>query len=343
MFLNTDYIEPAELTGFARAALADLDENQFTLSRWLPNTLVDDLEYRFTRGGAEGLMRAATFRAYDTEARMTKRPGVSRVSGELPPISRKIRLGEYDRLRQRKLEAKIGDQIFGDAERVVREIAARLEIARGQALVTGTVSINEDGVVASVDFGRNAAHTVTLSGTDLWSDLDDSDPVEDLLTWSETYSNNNQGREPGAIVTSKQVVSLLIRNEKVRNYIFNGQPGGPAIVTRDALQAVLTAHGLPQIYTYEAQVIPDGGSATRVIAADKVLLLPAPGDDSAGRTLYGTPAESFEPDYGLAGEEAGIVSGVYRSVDPVALWTHASAIALPILGDPDLTFVADVL
>jgi hypothetical protein len=340
MFLNTDYIEPAELTGFARAALADQDENQFTLSRWLPNSLVDDLEYRFTRGGAEGLMRAATFRAYGTEARLTKRPGVSRVSGELPPISRKIRLGEYDRLRQRKLETKIGDQIFGDTERVVREIAARLEIARGQALVTGAVSINEDGVIASVDFGRNAAHT-TAPAT-LWSDVTNSDPIVDLLGWVETYEANNQGRSPGAILTSRQVVSLLVRNAKVRAYITNGQPG-PAIVTRDALQAVLTAHGLPQIYTYEAQVIPDGGSATRIIAADKVLLLPAPNDDSAGRTLYGTPAEAFEPAYGLAGEEAGIVAGVYSAVDPVSLWTHASAIALPILGDPDLTFVADVL
>jgi hypothetical protein len=342
MFLNTDYIDPAELTGYARAALADIDQNQFTLSRWLPNQLVDDLEYRFTRGGAEGLLEAATFRAYDTEARMARRPGISRVTGELPPISRKIRLGEYDRLRQRKLEAKVGDQIFSDAERVVRAIAARLELARGQALVTGAVTLNEDGVVASVDFGRNAGHTVTLAGGDLWSATATATPIEDLLGWVETYKANNFGVAPGAILISTQVLSLLVRNAEVRAFITNGQPG-PAIVTRDALQAVLTAHGLPTIYTYDAQLKPDNGVATRVIAADKVLLLPAPGDSSAGATLYGTPAESFEPDFGLAGEEAGIVSGVYKSVDPVALWTLASAIALPILGQPDLTFVADVL
>lgn len=339
MFLNTDYIDPAELTGFARAAVADLDVNQFTLSRWLPNELVDDLEYRFTRGGAEGLLEAATFRAYDTEARLARRPGLARVTGELPPISRKIRLGEYDRLRQRKLEAKIGDQIFGDAERVVRAIAARLELARGEALVTGAVSLNEDGVVASVDFGRAAGHTTAPGVT--WANPA-APIVSDLLTWKETYENANAGRSPGAILTSNTVVSWMVRNTEVRAFATNNATG-PAIITQDALQAVLSAHGLPTIYTYNAQIKPDNAAAQRVIAADKVLLLPAPGDDSAGRTLYGTPAEAFEPEFGLAGEEAGIVAGVYKDVDPVALWTLASAIALPILGQPDLTFVADVI
>lgn len=339
MFLNTDYIDPAELTGFARAALADLDENQFTLSQWLPNELVDDLEYRFTRGGAEGLLEAATFRGYDVESRFARRPGVSRVSGELPPISRKILLGEYDRLRQRKLEAKIGDTIYSDAERVVRSIAARLELARGQALVTGAVTLDEDGVVASVDFGRTAGHTTAPATS--WANPA-APIVSDLLTWKETYENNNNGVSPGAILTSNTVVSWMVRNTEVRAFATN-TAAGPAIVTRDTLQAVLAAHGLPQIYTYNAQLKPDNAAAVRVIAADKVLLLPAPGDNSAGRTLYGTPAEAFEPDYGLAGEEAGIVAGVYKRNDPVGIFTHASAIALPILGQPDLTFVADVI
>ena len=40
---------------------------------------VDDLVYRFTRGG-EGLADAATFRAYDAESSIGKRPGVARAS-----------------------------------------------------------------------------------------------------------------------------------------------------------------------------------------------------------------------------------------------------------------------
>src|SRR5688500_3455085 len=106
MLLSNEYIDPAELTGYVRAALADLEQNRFTLSRHLPTVAVDDLEYRFTRGG-QGLTEAATIRAYDAESPIGARPGTSRVSGELPPISRKIRLGEYDRLRSRKLNDQI--------------------------------------------------------------------------------------------------------------------------------------------------------------------------------------------------------------------------------------------
>ena len=53
-----DQIDPAQLTGYAREALADREQNAFTLSRWLPSRQVDDLLYRFTRGGT-GLVEAA--------------------------------------------------------------------------------------------------------------------------------------------------------------------------------------------------------------------------------------------------------------------------------------------
>ena len=36
MLLSTDYINPADLTGYVRAALADREANQFSLNRFLP-------------------------------------------------------------------------------------------------------------------------------------------------------------------------------------------------------------------------------------------------------------------------------------------------------------------
>jgi hypothetical protein len=36
------------------------------------------------------------------------------------------------------------------------------------------------------------------------------------------------------------------------------------------------------------------------------------------------------------------VAGSYKSPDPVAVFTKASSIGLPVLGMPDLTFAADV-
>lgn len=341
MYLNSDYIDPAALTGYARASLADQEVNQFTLSRFLPSADVDDLEYRFTRGG-EGLVDAAVFRAYDAEAPIGSRPGVTRVSGELPPISRKIRFGEYDRLRQRKAGPDVvAAGLQSDTERNVRSVAARVELARGDALVNGQVTISENGVIATVTFGRSGSHSVSAATP--WSTVATATPLVNLLAWKAVYRASN-GVDPGVILLSDQALGYLMQNAEIRALAASVN-GGPAIVSQTAVAAVFQAYGLPRFEVYDAQVKVNG-AATRVIAADKLLMLPAPvtpdGTNELGGTLWGTTAESLEPDYGLSGDEPGIVAGAYSTKDPVAIWTKAAAIALPVLANPDLTLMADV-
>lgn len=339
MLLNTDYLLPTDVTGFARAALADLAVNQFTLSAFLPDRPIDDLEYRFVRGG-EGLAEAATYRAFDAESPIAARPGITRVSGELPPISRKIRLGEYDRLRQRKLDTGITDALYTDTERMTRAVAARVELARGQALETGKVTIAENGVAAVIDFGRTAAHT-NVAPANLWSEAATATPIADLLAWYQTYQATNNGLTPGAILTSRKVLNNILRTQEVRNL---GAANGvsPSIISPATLATILEAYGLPPITLNDARVSVNG-TATRLITDSSLILLPSAGDEQLGATLWGTTAESLEPDYGLAGAEPGIVAGIYKDPDPVALWTKAAGISVPILANPDLTFQAKVL
>lgn len=337
MLLNTDYIDPSELTGFIRAATMDLQVNQFTLSQWLPNLDIDDLQYRFLRGG-EGLVDAATVRAYDAESGIGSRPGVTRVTGELPPISRKIRLGEFDRLRQRHLNQAVADAILDDAERMARAVSARVEMFRGEALYAGSLTINENGVVTTVDFGRAGGHTVS-AGTP-WSTVASATPLADLLSWQATYNTSN-GENPGAIIISTRILGYLLRNAEIRALAAT-VAGTPSIVSVDTVNAVFAAYGLPPIHIYDAQVRV-AGAATRVIPDDKVVLAPAPGPaNQLGATLWGVTAESLEPEYGVEGDEPGIVAGAYSTKDPVAIWTKAAAIVLPVLANPDLSFCADV-
>jgi hypothetical protein len=343
MLINTDYITPAELTGYVRAGAPDWARNQFSLARWLPNNPIDDLDFRFTRGG-EGLIEAASFRAYDAESPIGSRPGVIRVSGELPPISRKIRLGEYDRLRQRKLDDRIRGALMTDAERMVKSIMARMELARGDALVNGAVTIDENGLIVEADFGRSGS--MSVAPTTLWSDIATATPLTDLLTWRETYITTN-GELPGSIVTSTRVLNYLLRNEEIRQLAATAL-GTPTLVAPGMLGQVFEAHGLPPIYTYDAQVKVNG-AAEKIIDDDKLLLLPTVGDANSpessdlGATLWGTTVEATSPKYSIEmGEEPGIVAGSYEDEDPIALWTKASAIGLPILANPDLSMVADV-
>jgi len=345
MLLNTDYVDPAELTGYARAAAQDLEINRFTLSRWLPHRVIDDLQFRFTAGG-EGLTEAATFRAYDAESPIAARPGLTRVTGELPPISRKIRLGEYDRLRNaRASDDRVRDAILDDAARMARAVAARLELARGEALVSGQLVLAENGVTATVNFGRAAGHTVTAGV--LWSTVATATPLQDMLSWMQTYIDAN-GEPPGAAVTSTQNMGYLLRSAEMRGLLAaNGVT--PSIANQSGISSVLQAYGLPPIYTYDARVTV-AGTPTRVIPVNRFLFLPAPVDPTSfdgtdlGAVLLGTTAEAMEQGYGLASgvDQPGLVAGAYDTQDPVAIWTKAAAIGLPVLANPNLSFSATV-
>lgn len=339
MLLNADYFEPPVITGYTRTALLELPVNQFRLAQWLPNRLIDDLVYRFNKGG-DSLLSAAPFRAYDAESTIAGRPGVTRVSGELPPISRKIVLGEYDRLRRfANPDAGIQDAILSDANRVTRQIAARLELARGSALVNAALTLDENGVKASVDFGRDASMSATAST--LWSLTGSADPIQDLTDWITTYVDLN-GQPPGVLLTSTRIRGYLLRNSAIRALAGN-MLGTPNQVSAETLNSILNAYDLPRLETYDVRY-DVSGTATRVIADNLALLLPAPVDvnnpegTDLGATFFGTTAESLDASYGLATADApGIVAGVYRSEDPIAIWTKAAAIALPVLANPNLS------
>lgn len=342
MLLTTDYVLPEELTGYVRTALADLAVNKFQLAQWLPNDNVDDIVYRMLAGGT-GLTEAASFRTWDAESKIGRTQPINRLIGELPPISQKIRLSEYDRIRSRKLtDEKVRDQIFNDADIVADQISARIELARADALMNGSVTLSEAGN-AVVDYGRSSSCNITV-GT-LWSNTS-SDPLSDLMSARDVYLGLN-GVDPGAMLISRRVWNTLLRNQAVRNQIFPGVQQ-PTVVQQDMLNAMLEANGLPPVTQYQAQVL-NNGSAQKILADNIVLFLPPAGDPNdaqstqLGATLWGPTSESFEPEYNLTDDESGIVAGVYKSEDPVSLWTKAAAVSLPVLANPNLSMKITVL
>lgn len=347
MLLTENYVYPAEITGFVREALADFNINQFTLSRWLPNYNVDDIEYRVAKGGT-GLADAAVYRAYDAESPIGRRQTLSSIVGELPPLSLKTRLSEFDRLRMRKVsDQRIRDALFNDGKKLTRDVAARVEIARGQALATGKTPIAELGV--TVDWGRASAHTVTAAT--LWSDPA-SDPLSDLMTWRDTYLATN-GVDPGTLLVSRRIWNNMLRNQALRNQIFPGYQQA-SIVTQDDLNQALSAQGLPPVTLYQSQVNVSG-TATKVLPDNVAIFLPAPVDPNAapgdapdetqlGASFWGTTAESMDPRYNLeVDDQPGIVAGEFTDEDPPGVWTKVASINLPVMPNPNLSFAATVL
>lgn len=347
--LDTEYIEPEELTAVIRRSLAEQQVNAFTLGRWLPNVSIDDITFQFSKGGTGGLAEASVYRSWDTESRIGRREGVSQVMGELPPISEKIPLGEYDRLRIRNMDTAdpMRRAIARDAYKLATSIAARFELGKGEALAHARFTISENGVdLAPVEFGRDPAMSVVAAV--LWSDHVNATPLDDLEAWVQAYVDTN-GSQPDRMLMPRTVLSNLRQCDQVVRQVYPLAPAGSSpMVSGEQLNTVLSSIDLPSIELNDAKVNVDG-AATRVMPADSLVMVPAPGAMDAanvsdlGGFLLGTTAESLEPEYESVAERAGVVAATWKTKDPVRLWTHAAAVGMPVVREPNLTMRAQVL
>jgi hypothetical protein len=343
MALWTDIIDPATLTGYARASLADYEARRGSLAAWLPNREVPSIDVRFT-AGSFGLVDIADFRSYDAEPTIGKAPSGKRITIELPALGQNIPVSEYNQLRANGAQPG-SDTALGTIQRatdaVVRSVADALERLRGTVLQTGRATVS--GFMDD-DFGRSGSNTVT-AGT-LWS-TSTADALNDLTTWSDAYRNVN-GEDPGAIVMSTRVLRAMASLNQMRTQLASGSTR-PA--TTSDVQATVAANGLPQIYLYDRRVSV-GGVSTKVLGDNQVLLLPAPVADlndwqgtQLGATYWGRTLTSMESDWNIAEvDQPGLVTGVYRGEKPPMIAEVVSdAIALPVLSNANLSFAATVL
>jgi len=345
MALWTDLIDPAELTGYARASLADYEATRGTLAQYLPNREVADVVVRFVQGST-GLVEAAQFRAYDAEPEVGKaRPG-KRVTLELPALGQNIPVSEYQQLRSRNAaDDQVRAAVLNTTDHVVRAVADAIERLRGTVIATGkaTITASTGAVFSDDDFGRSGTHTVTAASA--WSTASVS-RLADLSAWSDTYLASN-GVAPGEIVMSTRVLRALAAGTEFQTQLVNG---GARPATRADVDAIIAGAGLPPIRLYDRRVNVNGTS-TKVLPDDRLFFLPAAvGTDDwqateLGATFWGQTLTSTDSSYGIApGDQPGIVAGLYRgSKPPLIAEVISDAIALPVLANADLSFSADVL
>jgi hypothetical protein len=304
--LDTEYIEPEELTAVIRASLAEQQINAFTLGRWLPNVTIDDITFQFSKGGTGGLAEASVYRSWDAESRIAR-----------------------------------------DAYRLATNIAARFEVGKGEALADARFTINENGVILPpVEFGRKPEHSVTAAV--LWSDHANARPLDDLEVWVQVYVDTN-GSQPDRMIMPRTVLSHMRQCDQVVRQVYPLAPAGSSpMVSVEQLNTVLSSLDLPSIELNDARVSVDG-TPTRIMPEDALVFVPAPGPTDAaqpsdlGGFLLGTTAESLEPEYSAVDGRAGVVAATWKTKNPVRLWTHAAAVGMPVVREPNLTLKAVVV
>ena len=196
--------------------------------------------------------RTARFRSFDGRIHVSERDVGTEKRVKLLPLSTSLSMGEYERLQ---LEfARLGGQnqqalaraIYNEGEQLTREVQNRLEMAWGDVLSDGKLTINENGYSGEADFGVPANHKVTISGSTLkWnsSNLSTMTPLTDQQSWSDTYFATN-GSRPARVKTSLVRLRAVQRSAEVIDAVY-GATQGRTRVSITELNNLLRDEGLP--------------------------------------------------------------------------------------------------
>jgi hypothetical protein len=299
--------------------------------------------------------RTARYRAWDARVHKSTRDVGSEARIRFIPLSSSLDMGEYERLQRRYAElgivggneARLSDAIYQDSTQLTREVQNRLELAWGDALSDGILSISEGGLTGSagtLDFGVPAGQKTTV-GT-AWATVATAPALTDIQTVVDTYVDAN-GNAPGFMVTSTAQRRNLRRNRQVIDAVY-GSTGGRTQVSEAELSGLLADEfqGLTLLAPYDSNVDVDGATV-RTLAADKVIFLP-PNLDDLGHTAFGTTATALElVNSGrteLSFEEAAGIVGIVTKSDgiPFRQEVQVDALAMPVITAPKLLSILDV-
>lgn len=337
-------VHPDAATVFVRNVPTPSDHK---LSAFMPDKPIADTRVEFA--SAARVNRTAQFRAFDGNIPMLERDTVETRQVDLLPMSIMGGKGELERLSLERVRqnggslAAITQAIYDDLEIGVRSIRNRVEVARGEVLSTGKLTLaGENGLYLTADFQVPAQHFVNASTP--WSTVDTAKVVQDLTGWVETYTAAN-GFAPGGMIVSRKTLGYLQRNAEFRTLLAS-VVGAPTVVGRSAVDQVLNDYALPPIVEVYDTVINVGGVDTRVIPEDKVIFLP-PNASDLGYVAYGITATaqellgSAQSDLSFT-DAPGLAGVVVKDGPPFRERTFVDSLLLPVIENPKALFVADV-
>jgi hypothetical protein len=344
---DLDEFTPGNLLPFVRQ---EPTPEGFQGARWLPDETTNDLSFEYIKGARQRTVMAHVM-GFDSEAPIASRQaGGARVTGELPPIKRKARIGEKELIRflqPRQHSSDVQDAIdsvYHDLSDLTKAVQARVEWLRIKALSERTVVYNEGGVIFEFDFGLEDElyfdFVTKKDGTDAtiaqlggdWNDTENSTPVSDLRFLSR-LQRDKTGALPKEFVTDAASLELIYNSKEVHT-LARGVNGLPGVLTAGEVASVFARYELPTLTSYDVFV---GSEQEDGSIVDERLLTPGkgffiPGGQNLGKTLWGPTAESRSLiGTNLSRQAPGIIGTTYGTDEPPAEWTKVAAVAFPTM------------
>lgn len=293
----------------------------------------------------------AQFHGFDTESKKTFRIPIDNKNIEKGLI--KVKLDQSERLRALMNRGVQGDErlynyVLEDGVRLADQVITRTKVAKNEVMATGTVTIKENNLDLTVDYGVPAAQKALTLNLNTAADI--SAQIQSFVDDAADVGVTITG-----MMTSRKNITKMRNNEKLQKAI-NGNIGVGALLSNSALTAYLNEEfGINNIitndlmYGAEGNIDPATGrpviTQKRYYPADKVTFFASNPNGRLGTGLWGNPPEvdlgRFYP-VSTSAVSPYVFITQWAETDPAVLWTKASSLFMPVLYNPNSLFIASV-
>lgn len=331
---NADRLEFSQNISVARPA--------YIGDRIFPDQKTQNLKAEYLRlADGANIPVMATVHAFDTEAEIGTRPVFDKTEVEKLLIKRKINQTERVRLLTENgvyADDAIVRYVFDDMRQMADAVKVRTEVAKMEVLATGKITIKENKLNMTVDYG------VPTKNTGFKIDFGpDADIIGQIMAVADAAAES--GNALTEIVTSTKILRKLAANKGIQTLIY-GTVGAGTYVPAERIRSLFAElFGFGVITTndlrYKTQTASGNEATKRFFPEDKMAFLSNGTASSFGVGLWGvTPEEADYGQYNDKSMDQFITITQWATPDPVAVWTKASGVFIPVVPNPTGLFIA---
>lgn len=293
----------------------------------------------------------AKFHGFDTEAQTTFRVPIDNRNIEKGLI--KVKINQSERMRALTRAGVRNDDLYdyviNDGVRLADQVVTRTKVAKNELMATGKVTIKENNLDLTVDYGVPSANLNKTIDVGAGATYDVSTQIQQIID-----AATDLGVTITGIMTSKKNITKLRRNASLQT-IINGSNSSGAMLTRSALESYLEEEfGINRIVesdlTYGASAtIGSNGrpsiTTKRYFPDNKITFFATNPGGRMGVGLWGNPPEVDAGQFmevSTSGQSPYVYISQWMEKDPAVLWTKASGLFIPVLYNPNSLFVATV-
>lgn len=303
---------------------------------------------------SKGLPVSLAPSAFDVVAPIRSRQGFEIIDTEMAYFKEAMLVKEQDiqdyeqAVEGSPLAREILDRIYDDATTLVegalvvpeRMRMSLLANANGHPSISIAVS---GGATYTYNYDPNNDYSTynytAKTSTAMWTDLDDSDPLQDVSDAQDAVEAKT-GTRPTILLMSKGTMNLLKQNVKLRSAILAQNATANIFMSDNRVKEIFSNELGISIIVYAKQYKDETGTAKKFYPDGMVTLLP---EGALGNTWFGvTPEEHRADKLDVTVVNTGIAVAVETKFDPVQTLTKASEIVLPSFERMDETYMIKI-